>query len=76
MALNFVPLTHRSCDSFQFSIKLKEENNRRRFMTLVRALWGMMAFLVLAGFIALSMWGIPAPATRIEKVIPNEKLPK
>ena len=45
-------------------------------MTLVRALWGMMAFLILAGIVALSMWGIPAPSTRIEKVIPNEKLPQ
>ncbi len=45
-------------------------------MTLVRALWGMMAFLLLVGIITLSMWGIPAPATRIEKIIPNEKLPK
>jgi hypothetical protein len=45
-------------------------------MTLVRALWGMMALLILAGLIGLSMWGIPAPSTRIEKVIPNEKLPQ
>lgn len=45
-------------------------------MTLVRALWGLMALLLLAGFIGLSMWGIPAPSTRIEKVIPNEKLPQ
>ena len=45
-------------------------------MTLVRALWATMAFLVLAGIFTLAMWGIPAPATRIEKIIPNEKLPK
>ncbi len=45
-------------------------------MTLVRTLWGVMAFLLLTGIIALSMWGIPAPATRIEKIIPNEKLPQ
>jgi hypothetical protein len=45
-------------------------------MTLVRALWGVMAFLLLAGVCALSMWGIPAPTIRIEKVIPNEKLPQ
>ncbi len=44
-------------------------------MTLVRALWGMMALLVVAGFLILSMWGIPAPSTHIEKIIPNEKLP-
>ncbi|MBS0271514.1 MAG: hypothetical protein JSR85_02565 [Proteobacteria bacterium] len=45
-------------------------------MTLVRALWGLMAFLVLTGIIALSMWGIPAPSIRIEKVIQNEKHPE
>jgi len=45
-------------------------------MTLVRALWGMMALLLLAGIIALSMWKIPAPSVRIEKIIPNEKLPQ
>lgn len=45
-------------------------------MTLVRALWGMIALLLLSGIIVLSMWGIPAPATRIEKIIPNEKLPQ
>ena len=44
-------------------------------MTLVRALWGMMALLLLAGFLVLSMWGIPAPSTPIEKIIPNDKLP-
>jgi hypothetical protein len=47
-----------------------------RRMTLVRALWGMMGLLVLAGIIGLSVWGIPAPSTRIEKTIPNEKLPQ
>ena len=46
-----------------------------RFMTLVRALWGIMGLLVLAGLLTLSMWGIPAPSTRIEKMVPNEKLP-
>ena len=45
-------------------------------MTLVRALWGMMALLVLVAVIVLSMWGIPAPSVHVEKVIPNEKLPQ
>jgi len=43
-------------------------------MTLVRVLWGMMGLLLLAGLFVLSMWGIPAPSTRIEKIIPNEKI--
>ncbi len=42
-------------------------------MTLVRSLWIMMAFLILGGLVALSMWGIPAPTTRVEKVILHEK---
>lgn len=45
-------------------------------MTLVRVLWGMMGLLLFSALIALSMWGVPAPSTRIEKVIPNEKLPQ
>lgn len=45
-------------------------------MTLVRALWGMLAFLILSGIVVLAMWGIPAPSVRIEKDIPNEKLPQ
>lgn len=45
-------------------------------MTLIRALWGLVALVLLAGVIALSMWGIPAPSVRIEKIIPQEKLPQ
>lgn len=45
-------------------------------MTIVRALWGLMALLLLVSFMALSIWGIPAPSTRIEKIIPDEKLPR
>jgi hypothetical protein len=45
-------------------------------MTLVRALWGILALLILSGFIGLAMWGIPAPSVPIEKIIPNEKLPQ
>ena len=45
-------------------------------MTLVRALWGMLALLIFSGFVILAMWGIPAPSVRVEKIIPNEKLPQ
>lgn len=44
-------------------------------MTLVRALWGMLALLILTGILVLALWGVPAPSVRVEKIIPNEKLP-
>ncbi len=44
-------------------------------MTLVRALWGIMGLLIVGGLLVLAFWGIPAPSARIEKIIPNEKLP-
>lgn len=44
-------------------------------MTVARTLWGIMGLLLLAGLLMLSIWGIPAPSSRIEKMIPNEKLP-
>lgn len=55
---------------------MPREKQLETSMTLVRALWVMMALLILAGVLALSMWGIPAPSTRIEKVISIEKLPQ
>jgi small neutral amino acid transporter SnatA (MarC family) len=45
-------------------------------MTAVRILWVIMALLFLTGLIVLSMWGIPAPSIRVEKIIPNDKLPQ
>lgn len=45
-------------------------------MTLIRALWGLMALVLIASVITLSMWGIPAPSVRVEKIIPHEKLPQ
>lgn len=45
-------------------------------MTLVRALWGMLALLVVSGIVILAMWGIPAPSVRVDKEIANEKLPQ
>ena len=44
-------------------------------MTLVRILWGIMGVLIMGGLLVLAFWGIPAPSTRVEKIIPNEKLP-
>jgi hypothetical protein len=43
-------------------------------MTVVRVLWVIMGLLLLTGIVVLSMWGIPAPSVRIEKIIPNDKL--
>ncbi len=43
-------------------------------MTVVRILWIIMGLLLLTGIVVLSMWGIPAPSVRIEKIIPNDKL--
>ena len=48
--------------------------NGDKKMTLVRALWGMLALLILSGLIILAMWGIPAPSIRVEKIIPHDKL--
>ncbi|MDZ4322961.1 MAG: hypothetical protein U1A05_02600 [Alphaproteobacteria bacterium] len=45
-------------------------------MTVVRILWIIMGLLLLTGIVVLSMWGIPAPSVRIEKIIPNDKLPQ
>lgn len=45
-------------------------------MTVVRVLWAIMGLLLLTGIVVLSMWGIPAPSVRIEKIIPNDKLPQ
>lgn len=45
-------------------------------MTAVRVLWVIMGLLLLTGIVVLSMWGIPAPSVRIEKIIPNDKLPQ
>jgi small neutral amino acid transporter SnatA (MarC family) len=36
----------------------------------------LVALLVVAGFAFLATWNIPAPSTRIEKVVPNDRLPR
>jgi hypothetical protein len=43
-----------------------------RIAMLFFALTGLAA----VGMIVLSNWQIPAPTTAIDKVIPNDKLPK
>jgi len=42
-------------------------------MTTIRMMWGLFALVVVAGLIVLSTWGIPAPQTKVEKIIPHDK---
>jgi hypothetical protein len=41
--------------------------------SLVRIVSVLIAVLVVGGIAALSMWDIPAPTGKIEKVIPDER---
>ncbi|MDR3437015.1 hypothetical protein [Telmatospirillum sp.] len=41
--------------------------------SLVRIVTVMVLVVVVGGIVALSMWDIPAPTTKIEKVIPDER---
>ena len=43
-----------------------------RFVIIVIVIVGLFA----AGLAALSSWNIPAPTKAINKVVPDEKLPK
>lgn len=41
--------------------------------SLVRVVVVLVVVVVVGGIVALSMWDIPAPTTKIEKVIPDER---
>lgn len=47
---------------------------------LMSKLAGMLVVLLLAVFVGggifLAAWDVPAPSTRVEKVIPDERLPR
>jgi len=45
-------------------------------MTRIAILFFVLTGGVAIGLVVLSNWQIPAPTTAIDKVIPNEKLPK
>ena len=40
------------------------------------AIFGVVFGLLAAGLVVLSSWQIPAPTTTVNKVIPDDKLPK
>ncbi len=40
--------------------------------SLVRVVIVLVVVVLVGGVVALSMWDIPAPTTKIEKVIPDE----
>ncbi|MEB3701760.1 hypothetical protein Bealeia1_00824 [Candidatus Bealeia paramacronuclearis] len=42
-------------------------------MTMIRMMWGLLALLIITALMVLSMWGIPAPQTKVEKIIPHDK---
>jgi len=37
---------------------------------------GLLLLLVVAGGVFLATWNIPAPSSKVEKTIPNERLGK
>jgi hypothetical protein len=43
---------------------------------LLRILLIVVALVIVGGLVFLAVWDIPAPTARIEKVIPDERLPK
>ena len=45
-------------------------------MTRIAILFFVLTGVAAIGLIVLSNWQIPAPTIAIDKVIPNEKLPK
>lgn len=45
-------------------------------MRLVISLLVLLALIVVGGGVFLSTWNIPAPKSKIEKTIPNDRLGK
>lgn len=43
---------------------------------LLRILLIVLALAIVGGLVFLAVWDIPAPTARVEKVIPDERLPK
>jgi hypothetical protein len=43
---------------------------------LLRILLIVLALLIVGGLTFLAVWDIPAPTARVEKVIPDDRLPK
>ncbi|WP_199175822.1 hypothetical protein [Telmatospirillum siberiense] len=41
--------------------------------SLVRVVVVLVVVILVGGIVALSMWDIPAPSSKIEKVIPDER---
>lgn len=43
---------------------------------LLRILLIVLVLAIVGGLVFLAMWDIPAPTARVEKVIPDDRLPK
>lgn len=43
---------------------------------LLRTLLIVLVLAIVGGLVFLAMWDIPAPTARVEKVIPDDRLPK
>ena len=43
---------------------------------LLRILLIVLVLSIVGGLVFLAMWDIPAPTARVEKVIPDDRLPK
>ena len=43
---------------------------------LTRAILIAAAALLVVGFVAIAVWDIPAPTSKIEKVLPDDRFPR
>lgn len=41
--------------------------------SMVRVVIVLVVVILVGGLVALSLWDLPAPSTKIEKVIPDER---